>query len=88
VGALTFEGKSASLLTVLPAARGQGRRKRVLSLSCGVTDSLLNDSLFAPESDTTLQLDAANLELKRGTAGNYLVVMSGQIGNRRKPRSR
>lgn len=53
--------------------------ERVLSLSCGSTNSLLNDSLFAPESDTALRLDAANLHLETLGTGSYSFVMSGQI---------
>jgi len=51
----------------------------VLSLAHGPVDSLLNDSLFAPESDTTLRMDAAHLKI--GSEGNsvYPFAMSGQI---------
>jgi hypothetical protein len=53
--------------------------ERVLSLSCGPTDSKLNDSLFAPEIDVALRLDAAKLHIETAGAGLYLFAMSGQI---------
>lgn len=78
-GILTFEGD----VTFPPdsfACRKKAREgERVLALSCGITDSLLNDSLFATESDTILQFESANLSLKSSGAGKYSFLMSGQI---------
>lgn len=78
-GTLTFTGQINFFADSFACRTRAKEGEQVLSLSCGVTDSLLNDSLFAPEIDTILQLDAATLNLKYGTAGRYLFVMSGQI---------
>ena len=79
-GELTYSG----IITFLPDSFTCRTRakvgERVLALSCGVTDSLLNDSLFAPESDTALRLDAANLQLSTLRNGSYSFSMSGHIG--------
>ena len=54
--------------------------ERVLALNCGGADSLLNDSLFSPSSDTLLQLSAANLNISTESDGNFALKMSGDIG--------
>jgi len=79
-GILTFEGKIHFLSDCFACRTRAKEGERVLSLSCGTTDSLLNNSLFAPESDSILQLDAANLSLIGVSAGTCSFVMSGQIG--------
>ncbi len=53
--------------------------ERVLSLSYGPADSLLNDSLFAPGSDNALELDAAELHIGTLSKGSYSFEMSGEI---------
>ena len=40
---------------------------------------LLNDSLFAPESDTALRFDAAKFHLETVGESSYSFTMSGQI---------
>lgn len=79
-GTLTFEGDITFFSDSFSCRTRAKEGERVLSLSCGQTDSLLNDSLFAPENDTILQLDAANLNIKDEGAGKYSFAMSGQIG--------
>jgi len=79
-GILSFEGKITFLADSFACRTRPQEGERVLSLSCGTTNSMLNDSLFAPESDIILQLDAANLNLKSAGAGVYSFQMSGQIG--------
>ncbi len=79
-GTLTFEGKINFFADSFACRTRAQESERVLSLSCGTTDSLLNDSLFAPENDTILQLDAANLTLQNAGTGVYSFIMSGQIG--------
>ena len=78
-GKLSFEGK----ITFLPdsfACRTRAKKEeRVLNLGCGRPDSLLNDTLFAPDIDLALQFDAAELHLKTEGSGSYLIAMSGQI---------
>jgi hypothetical protein len=79
-GTLSYEGKITFLADSFPCRTKPKVGERVLSLSSGPANSLLNDSLFAPEIDSILQLDAANLNLKSAGAGVYLFLMSGQIG--------
>ena len=78
-GSLTFEGEITFFPDSFACRTRANEDERVLSLSCGMTDSLLNDSLFAPESDIILQLDAANLNLKSIGNGLYSFFMSGRI---------
>jgi hypothetical protein len=78
-GTLSFEGKITFLADSFACRTRAKEGERVLSLSCGSADSLLNDSLFAPESDTALLLNAANLRLETVGAGSYSFAMSGQI---------
>ncbi len=78
-GVLSFEGKLAFLNDSFACRTKAKTGERVFALSCGATDSLLNDSLFAPESDTILQLDSANLSLKNVGNGEYSFIMSGHI---------
>jgi hypothetical protein len=53
--------------------------ERVLSLFNGQADSLLNDSVFAPETDAILQIDAADLQIKKINPGSFAFRMSGCI---------
>ena len=79
-GLLSFKGKISFLSDSFPCITRAKADERVLSLSCGPTDSLLNDSLFAPESDTSLRLDAAILHIDTQGGGSYSFTMSGHIG--------
>ena len=79
-GVLSFDGRINFLADSFVCRTRAKPGERVLSLSCGPADSLLNDSLFAPGSDTALVLDAANLHLRTLSAGSFSVSMSGQIG--------
>ncbi len=79
-GILSFAGK-ITFLSDSFACRTRARAgERVLSLACGDADSLLNDSLFAPESDAALQLDASSLKIETLAAGSYAFAMAGEIG--------
>ena len=78
-GELSYKGKITFLADSFACRTRAKEGERVLSLSCGSADSLLNDSLFAPESDTALRLNAANLRLETLGAGSYSFVMAGQI---------
>jgi len=78
-GILTYNGEISFLPGSFACRTRAKERERVLSLSCGTTDSLLNDSLFVPENDSILQMDAASLSLKDSGGGKYLFVMSGKI---------
>ena len=53
--------------------------ERVLSLFTGDADSMLNDSVFDPETDTLFQINAADLNLKRAGDGSYSFKVSGCI---------
>ncbi len=79
-GVLTFEGEINFQADSFACRTRPKVGERVLSLSCGKADSLLNDSLFAPESDSILQLNSANLNLNHIGNGTYTFMMSGQIG--------
>jgi hypothetical protein len=78
-GLLSFEGTITFLADSYACRTRAKAGERVLSLSCGSADSLLNDSIFSPESDTTLRLDTASLHLKTVSAGSYSFAMLGQI---------
>ncbi|QGY46501.1 hypothetical protein GM418_23405 [Maribellus comscasis] len=79
-GILTFTGGITFFKNSFACRTRAKEGERVLSLSCGITDSLQNDSLFAPENDTILQLDAGNLSIKNTGDGEYSFKMSGHIG--------
>lgn len=79
-GLLSFEGKVKFIAGSFACRTRAKAGERILSLSCGETDSFLNDSVFAPESDSILQMDSANLILENIGIGEYFFKMSGQIG--------
>jgi len=78
-GVLSLEGQITFISDGFACRTRTKADERVLSLSCGPADSLLNDSLFAPESDTALRTDASNLSIKTIGAGVFSFQMSGQI---------
>jgi alpha-galactosidase len=78
-GELSFDGTISFLTDSFACRTRPDYGERVLSLSSGSADSLLNDSLFAPESDTALLLDAANLQIETEGKGSYSFAMSGKI---------
>jgi len=78
-GELTYSGNITYMMDSFVSRTRAKTEERVLTMSCGPADSLLNDSLFAPESDTALRLDAANLHLETLGTGSYSFFMSGQI---------
>ncbi|MGV8138798.1 MAG: alpha-galactosidase [Mangrovibacterium sp.] len=79
-GILSFDGKAAFLPDSFACKTRPQKGERVLSLGTGRADSLLNDSLFAPESDTLLQMDASTLRVATLGAGSYAFAMAGVIG--------
>jgi hypothetical protein len=79
-GVLSFEGKILFMADSFACRTRAKRYERILSLCSGSADSLLNDSLFAPESDTALLLDAARLNLETTGDDSFKFSMSGQIG--------
>jgi hypothetical protein len=78
-GELSYKGNITFLADSFACRTRAMEGERVLSLSCGSSDSLLNDSFFAPESDTALRLDAASLRLETIGNGSYSFIMAGQI---------
>jgi hypothetical protein len=78
-GALSFKGKIAFHEDSFVCKTRVKKDEQVLSLISGPADSLLNDSLFSPGSDTALRMDAANLSIKAVGSGSYSFEMSGQI---------
>ena len=73
IGELSYKGRITFLADSFACRTRAKVGERVLSLSCGSADSRLNDSLFAPESDTALRLDAANLCLE--TVGHRFIFI-------------
>lgn len=78
-GVLTLEAEITFFTDSFPCRTRAEEVERVLSLRCGMADSLLNDSLFSPEQDTVLQLDAAKLNIGTLGAGCYASLLSGEI---------
>ncbi len=78
-GSLSFEGKIIFPGISFACRTRANAGERVLSLSCGMTDSLLNDSVFAPDNDTLLRLDSPVLKLKMSGADSYSFAMNGDI---------
>ncbi len=56
-----------------------GPDERVLSLSYGNADSLLNDSIFSPGNDSVFQLDASKARITTLDSGEYSFILSGGI---------
>jgi hypothetical protein len=78
-GVLSFTGKIGFLEDSFPCRTVPLAGERVLPLSCGRTDSVLNDSLFSPSGDLALQIEAARLSLATESGGAYLFSMQGRI---------
>lgn len=53
--------------------------ERVLALGIGGADSLLNDSVFAPATDTMLSMSAGGLKISTLSPKSYKFEMSGEI---------
>jgi hypothetical protein len=78
-GELTFEGTINYLPDSFACRTKASVDERVLSMSCGNTDSILNDSLFSPEKDAVLQLNASNIHLKNLSPDSYSFYLKGYI---------
>lgn len=78
-GLLSFNGRIAYFPDSFPCRTRAKPDERVLSMSCGSSDSLLNDTLFSPETDTVLRFDASDLRLKTLEQGSYSFSLSGKI---------
>ncbi|MDR0582696.1 MAG: alpha-galactosidase, partial [Prevotellaceae bacterium] len=78
-GTLSYTGNIAFFADAFPCRTQATVDERVLALSAGKTNSLLNDSLFSPEKDCALQLQAANLQIYADGNGKYTFSLSGRI---------
>jgi hypothetical protein len=78
-GIFSFTGRITFMQDGFPCRTVAGKEERVLALSCGNTDSFLNDSLFSPESDTALCLLAADFRIETLGPGSFSFRMSGKI---------
>ncbi len=78
-GRLVYSGTVNFFPGSFPCRTRAGKGERVLPLSCGSTDSLLNDSLFDPANDILLKLDASDMQLIQEAGGSCSFKMSGNI---------
>lgn len=78
-GVFSYEGNIKFLPESFACRTKASTGERVLSLSSGSANSLLNDSLFAPNDDTVLQLGAEKLHIKTESKNSYSFFMSGLI---------
>ncbi len=77
-GTLSFQG-TAKFFPDAFAARTRSPGGRVLQLAAGDADSLLNDTLFSPENDCALRLDAAKLTLSAHPGTGWDFGFEGRI---------
>lgn len=78
-GVLTFEGTVNFRGTSFACKTKASTAERVLFLAAGNADSSLNDTLFAPEDDLTLQLHSAEMTIGSEKNGVYDLKMAGRI---------
>ncbi len=78
-GNLSFEGKIRFFPGSFACRTKPKEGERVMTLSSGETDSLLNDSLFDPSGDTILQFNSASLTINNSGTSSYSFKMSGKI---------
>lgn len=78
-GVLSYEGNIKFLPESFACRTKASTGERVLSLSSGSADSLLNDSIFAPKNDTVLQFGAEKLHIKTESKSFYSFFISGLI---------
>lgn len=78
-GELTFKGTINYKSDSFTCRTKPSANERVLSMSFGKAESLLNDSLFSPEKDSIIQLIASNVQLKNLKDGEYSFFLNGLI---------
>lgn len=78
-GELSFAGDISFPKDAFPCRTQAQVGERVLGLSSGETNSLLNDSLFSPENDLLLQLKGADLRVIITEDGNCTFSLKGRI---------
>lgn len=78
-GNISFQGEITFPAGGFCCKTRPSRHERVLPLHHGQADSLLNDSVFSPQDDILLQLNASALVLKTTGDGRFSFRMSGAI---------
>jgi hypothetical protein len=78
-GTLSYAGSISFLSGSFPCRTKPFEGERVLNLSYGDTNSVLNDSIFSPENDLILRLDSAARSLESTGSGQFSFQMSGKI---------
>lgn len=80
-GTMNFDGKIKFRDASFPCKTQASTSERVLFLGAGSGNSMLNDTLFAPEEDLAFQLRSATLNLASipQNVGEYAFHMSGRI---------
>jgi len=78
-GRISFEGTLTFAEDGFACRTRPNAGERVLHMRCGPADSLQNDSLFSPENDLLLQVDAAQCAIETLRNGSFALRMSGRI---------
>lgn len=78
-GRFSFNGVISFLSDAFPCRTKPNADEKVLQLTSGPVDSMLNDSLFSPQHDTLLQLSSENLNILTMGNGTFAFQMSGNI---------
>lgn len=78
-GEFSFEGTISFLPDAFTCRTRPEAGEKVLCLTNGVTDSLLNDSFFSPQQDALLQLNASSLTVNTTGEGQFSFRMAGRI---------
>lgn len=77
-GEIIFAGKLSEKSAYACRTR-PSKSERVLGLNLNSADSLLNDSIFLPDSDSLLRIGAANLAIRTISSSKYKFSASGRI---------
>lgn len=78
-GKIGFSGRIAAPADAFACRSNPVDGERVLPLNCGGADSALNDSVFAPETDTLLAVSATEVKISTLSAKSYALNLSGEI---------
>ena len=77
-GKIVFAGKLSEKAAYACRSRPE-RGEKVLGLNLNSADSFLNDSIFLPDFDSLLRIDASRVRIKTISASEYLFSVEGQI---------
>ena len=78
-GTLSFAGKIKFVNDAFPCRTIPDANERVLHLTTGSADSLINDSLFSPEKDLLFRIDAPQIDIEIVNDGEFNFFISGNI---------